>query len=94
MYDVSAETANIENMKMIKPKGCFTMYHMADFNMNSIEDEIAEKSKTEKYEEQKESEMDQIIETPGLKKVDEKARFRKNAAKYNLKDKIIIFGGW
>ena len=94
MYDVSAETANIENMKIIKPKGCFTMFHMADFNMNSIEDEVSEKSKTEKYEEQKESEMDQIIETPGLKKVDEKARFRKNAAKYNLKDKIIIFGGW
>ena len=79
-------TADIENIKEIKPKGCFTMFNMADFDVKALE-------KTQDKAKEKAA-SDQIIETPVLKKVNETVKFKKNADKYALKDKIILFGGW
>ena len=61
------------------------MFNMSDFDVSAIED-----IKDSKQEESKESD-NQIIETPLYKKGYEAKKFTKNAAKYDLKNKIIIF---
>lgn len=82
----------------LRAKGCFVMYSLGQFDFSQIK--AAEQSSllplgSDKYEEEKEDM--QIDSSPGLKKQkwnNDPELFHKNAAKYGLRDKAILFGGW
>lgn len=91
-------TFNNEMTKQLRPKGCFVMYNLDEFDFSAIAHE-AEGSSLADCDDKVEEEKDdmQIDSSPGIKKDkqnDDTALFHKNAIKYGLRDKIIIFGGW
>ena len=65
------------------------MFNMADFDL-----QVLQKGKKPQQKTTYDEDQDQIVKSLVLKKGNKNSIFQDNAAKYDLKDKIILFGGW
>lgn len=91
-----------EMSKQLRPKGCFVMLNLQEFDFSKIPTESANDKahQFDKIMDEEEKEEDMQIDSSGeikkeqLQEDNKASQFHENSVKYGLRDKIIIFGGW
>lgn len=103
LHQLSCDQTNIP--MELEQKGCFIMFNFNDFDLKKFQMETkrdahlySDISSLEEAEEEKESECMQIdsSSSPFQSKSMQADldKFERNAEQFDLRDKVVIFGGW